>query len=68
MAPNRPAWITKYVDAPPHAVPDPRAVQGARANAELYGIETLQPPPFVTVFIGAMFVVDQDGRSRLHRS
>jgi thioredoxin-dependent peroxiredoxin len=61
MAPNRPASIAKYVNAHPTPFPilsDP----GARV-AELYGIEIIHAP-FMTVFIGAMFVVDQDGRVR----
>ena len=61
MAPNRPASIARYLNAHPTPFPvlsDP----GARV-AELYGIEAIHAP-FMTVFIGAMFVVDQAGRIR----
>ena len=61
IAPNKPASIARYVKAQPTEFPilsDP----GAR-TAELYGIEAVHAP-FLTVFIGAMFVVDQDARVR----
>ncbi len=56
MAPNKPASIARYLNAHPTPFPilsDP----GARV-AELYGIEAIRAP-FLTVFIGAMFVVDR---------
>jgi peroxiredoxin len=59
MAPNKPASLAKYIRANPTPFPilsDP----GARV-AEMYGIETIHAP-FLTFFIGSMFVVDQGGR------
>lgn len=61
MAPNKPASLAKYVAAHPTPFPilsDP----GARV-AEQYGIETIHAP-FLTFFIGSMFVVDRGGRIR----
>ncbi len=61
MAPNRPASIARYLNAHPTPFPilsDP----GARV-AELYGIDAIRAP-FLTMFVGAMFVVDRAGRIR----
>jgi peroxiredoxin Q/BCP len=61
IAPNKPASLAKYLNANPTDFPllsDPGA-----HTAELYGIEAIHAP-FLTVFIGAMFVVDQGGRIR----
>mgnify|MGYP003386323247 CR=1 FL=1 len=59
MAPNKPASLAKYVAAHPTPFPvlsDP----GARV-AEMYGIEAIHAP-FLTFFIGSMFVVNQARR------
>ena len=61
MAPNKPASLAKYVAAHPTPFPilsDP----GARV-AEMYGIEAIHAP-FLTFFIGSMFVVDRSRRIR----
>jgi peroxiredoxin len=61
MAPNRPASIARYVNVHPTPFPilsDP----GARV-AEAYGIAAVHAP-FLTMFVGAMFVVDRTGQIR----
>ncbi len=61
MAPNRPASIARYLNA--HPTPFPILSDASARVAESYGIEAIHAP-FMTVFIGAMFVVDQAGRIR----
>lgn len=61
MAPNRPASIARYLNA--HPTPFPILSDLGARVAELYGIEAIHAP-FLTVFVGAMFVVDQAGRIR----
>lgn len=58
MAPNKPASLARYIGANPTPFPilsDPDA-----RTAEMYGIETIHAP-FLTFFIGSMFVVDRGG-------
>jgi peroxiredoxin len=61
MAPNRPASIAKYLSANP--TPFPILSDPGASVAELYGIEALHAP-FLTFFIGAIFVVDRSARIR----
>jgi peroxiredoxin len=61
MAPNRPRSIAKYLNA--HPTPFPILSDPGAHVAELYGIEAIHAP-FLTMFVGAMFVVDQAGRIR----
>ena len=56
MAPNKPASLAKYVGA--HPTPFPILSDSGARVAELYGIETIHAP-FLTFFIGSMFVVDR---------
>ena len=61
MAPNRPASIAKYLNA--HPTPFPVLSDPGAHVAESYGIEAVHAP-FLTMFVGAMFVVDQARRIR----
>lgn len=61
MAPNRPPSIAKYLAANP--TPFPILSDPGAQIAGLYGIEAIHAP-FLTVFIGAMFVVDRAGTIR----
>lgn len=56
MAPNKPASLARYIHANPTPFPilsDPDA-----RTAERYGVETIHAP-FLTFFVGSMFVVDR---------
>ena len=59
IAPNKPASLAKYVNA--HPTPFPILSDPGATTAERYGIETIHAP-FLTFFIGSMFVVDRGGR------
>ena len=61
IAPNKPASLAKYVNA--HPTPFPILSDPGATTAERYGIETIHAP-FLTFFIGSMFVVDRSGRVR----
>ncbi len=58
MAPNKPASLARYVAA--HPTPFPILSDPGASVAERYGIEAIHAP-FLTFFVGAMFVVDQAG-------
>ncbi len=61
MAPNKPASLARYLNA--HPTPFPILSDPARASPSRYGIEAIHAP-FLTFFVGAMFVVDRAGRIR----
>ena len=61
MAPNRPASLARYVNA--HPTPFPILSDQGATVAASFGIEAIHAP-FMTVFIGAMFVVDRAQRIR----
>jgi peroxiredoxin len=61
MAPNKPASLAKYIRANP--TPFPILSDMDARIAERYGIEAIHAP-FLTFFIGSMFVIDQTCRIR----